>query len=1162
MSKRLGIKENNEEQKVLEIQTSDFCKNNMQEEETEYEEKLKLKLQHEENINEIVISDISTSITKKEAVTSEETESIIEKEQNIFYKTTKINKTELMNVIGTNGSLEIKYKQLQEDDKVENDNENVTVLPEVEQSKKDNLITLPEIEKESEQVAGQIIAENGKVVISSETAADENNYITVIYPENVNSIEIRIYAETNKIDELNIVHNKIIRQVENVEDVDQLETGKTIYVSAGKEILNTQETISKSIEYTKTVAELGIDKMQISTAVANKVNFTVTMHTENEKIYDLYKNPYFIIELPSAVKTVNLDSLTILNNPYFTIQELDEGTLENGHKVVYIKLEGNQTEYTKSIEENTQIVFETTIEANDLIPTTEEIVILHYQNENVKTYDGVGVQANGNMEIPLTFVSNKEVIVETKAIIGEEVISSPKTNYNTVVIKPNTYQNVGIIGMAINNTGEDIRVAKILGSATNVGEISGVDARVYYTQNENATIDLTNPENGWSAEYIQNAKKYLIIVENFAQAQTVNFGYYMNLPENAETDINHEVQFEVYDDNNQVINVSKTTIYQEAERFDTYTNEKIKAEMITTPSEGLEIGDFANCTINISNVSGEDLEDILLNIDIPEGLRVSSREVMVNGNISNLNVLELENKLTVQSFTLAKDQTTTITLNMEVMENSQQIETITANINYGDKQTEIFNKLNMVKASQIQTTITSNKEGKLLEENEEIEYKVTLKNIGKSHAEVYISIPYLDNINIIKAEAINTTTGQTKGMSAVHLSGTIATMDINPNEIVEIYIKGIVKELSKDAVSTMYAEIGGKRIQDTTTEKISNSIKRSYKKEQTNNEAQTLASNSISGIAWIDKNENGQKDENETLLKGVQAVLIDTKTAKVVSTQTTNNNGEYSFNNVEEGSYIIEFKYNTNTLNVTEYKSRAVPEDLDSDVISTTQNNKTTAKTEVITLSEGKTENVNAGFVLNKNFDMSINKGITKVTVNNEQGTNTYQFNNSSMAKVEIDGEYLKGSTILVEYEIAVTNTGEVDGYAKLISDKIPEGMKFNSELNTDWYEGNDGKLYSVALASKKLQPGETAVIKLVLTKEMEDDKIATTVNTSKIEETYNESLIPDKKEENNSSEATIIISLTTGQAPSYIWLVLIVITIIGIGIFGVKKIAKEKKTQ
>lgn len=256
----------------------------------------------------------------------------------------------------------------------------------------------------------------------------------------------------------------------------------------------------------------------------------------------------------------------------------------------------------------------------------------------------------------------------------------------------------------------------------------------------------------------------------------------------------------------------------------------------------------------------------------------------------------------------------------------------------------------------------------------------------------------------------------------------------------------------------------------------------------------------------------------------------------------------------------MEFKYNTEMFNITNYKNEKVSEDLRSSVINTTQNNETTAKTEVVTLEKGNVENLNAGFVINKNFDMSINKGITHVTVNNDKGTNTYDFKNKSMAKVEIDGEYLKGSLILIEYEVAVTNNGEVSGYVKTISDKMPQGMKFNSELNTDWYEGEDGNLYSMAFANKELKPGETATIKLVLTKEMTDDKIVSPVNTATIEETFNEYLIEDKNEENNTSEATIIISLTTGKASDYLWIAFIAIVIIAMGVIGVMRINKNKK--
>ena len=72
-----ALEENEEENaqetiSSLEIETVEFSKNNMLEEETEYDEKVKLNLNYEEPFTEVVISDVSTRIT--DGVIQEETE--------------------------------------------------------------------------------------------------------------------------------------------------------------------------------------------------------------------------------------------------------------------------------------------------------------------------------------------------------------------------------------------------------------------------------------------------------------------------------------------------------------------------------------------------------------------------------------------------------------------------------------------------------------------------------------------------------------------------------------------------------------------------------------------------------------------------------------------------------------------------------------------------------------------------------------------------------------------------------------------------------------------------------------------------------------------------------------------------------------------------------
>ncbi len=103
-------------------------------------------------------------------------------------------------------------------------------------------------------------------------------------------------------------------------------------------------------------------------------------------------------------------------------------------------------------------------------------------------------------------IANKEVIVETKAVLGEETITSFKDNYSSVTVEPDTYNRVAIYGTVVNNMGESIENAKILGTATNIGPIAGL-SNVYYTENENATADINNAENGWTNEYSRKCKE-------------------------------------------------------------------------------------------------------------------------------------------------------------------------------------------------------------------------------------------------------------------------------------------------------------------------------------------------------------------------------------------------------------------------------------------------------------------------------------------------------------------------------------------------------------------------------------------------------------------------------------------------------------------------------
>ena len=152
-----------------------------------------------------------------------------------------------------------------------------------------------------------------------------------------------------------------------------------------------------------------------------------------------------------------------------------------------------------------------------------------------------------------------------------------------------------------------------------------------------------------------------------------------------------------------------------------------------------------------------------------------------------------------------------------------------------------------------------------------------------------------------------------------------------------------------------------------------------------------------------------------------------------------------------------------------------------------------------------------------------------------------------------------------------VTNKGDVAGYAKKIIDYLPEGMTFNSSLeaNSSWYTGTDGNIYSTALADRELSPGESATIKLVLTKQMTEENVGIVNNLAEIYDDYNIYGISDTNStpankaqgENDLGTADAVISVKTGEVFIHISIIITSMLLGSIMVFVVyTKIAFKRK--
>ena len=201
-------------------------------------------------------------------------------------------------------------------------------------------------------------------------------------------------------------------------------------------------------------------------------------------------------------------------------------------------------------------------------------------------------------------------------------------------------------------------------------------------------------------------------------------------------------------------------------------------------------------------------------------------------------------------------------------------------------------------------------------------------------------------------------------------------------------------------------------------------------------------------------------------------------------------------------------------------------------------------------------------------FDLSLKQYLNKVTVTNSKGTTTYEYKDTNFAKVEIHSKQMNGSKVTLEYRIVVKNEGTIPGYARKIVDYIPKDLVFDSNLNPDWYLGDDGNIYSVALIDKLLNPGETAELKIVLEKQMTNENVGTITNLVEIYEASNDenaedvnSIPGDKLEgQNDMSKVEVLISTSTGTIILYTTLAIAVIAIIGFGLYRIKKVTLNKK--
>ena len=388
-------------------------------------------------------------------------------------------------------------------------------------------------------------------------------------------------------------------------------------------------------------ANITVNKNTLSTVVTNE-NVVITATLERNDITDaLYKDPELLITLPSQITGIKLkDARLIYEN------ELVPAIFKTIGNKIYLNLEGTQTEYSSLPNVNgtvVKIVADLTLD--NLAVNSDEKVILQYTNRVRNEIKSV--------ETPIKIVAPTGFITSNDGTI-DQTVSSITNNESLLVKANDKEKQITFRGIAVNNLKENAKGLMILGrfpgqDTKSVDEqnndlkstysinintpisVEGVDTEIYYSDNGGATYNLTDEQNGWSLEKKDTSKSYLIVAKSeVVPAQKITFTYNGTIPQNLDYENKASSIFGVYYDNESTEGIDKNVVTSKLLSIETENIPVIKTEITASDNHvGDEIkkGDkiynreYVKYVVHATNTGGETARNVTLTAERPENTR-------------------------------------------------------------------------------------------------------------------------------------------------------------------------------------------------------------------------------------------------------------------------------------------------------------------------------------------------------------------------------------------------------------------------------------------------------------------------------------------------------------------------------------------------------------
>ena len=829
-------------------------------------------------------------------------------------------------------------------------------------------------------------------------------------------------------------------------------------------------------------------------------------------------------------------------------------------------------------------------------------------NKNVKKYlvvlDGMELQEEVDLSYPITIPANLEYndsAEEGYTVYYTNLTSEEKVDVNNIRLATprGAVIDTTLKALVAGSESSEVKENEVLRYAvvvSNTGSEDMKNIKVSAKVPEGTTFvnsdQLNNEVVLDEVQFEDSEKKDLEFnIDSLAHGQTITKYYEVKVNDGmANKEISNAVTTQ-YGDVTKTSNEVKTNIKEG----------KVELKLISTDATDgeVEVGYSYRYVLLVTNKSDKDIKNVNVKFNANDTATISKISYDENDlgksvrNVDNVTIDKIKAGETKQFLCYATMQEKSTTA-ISAMVNAN-------NIDY--KSNEINTKIN--KSISLEMNVTSENSGNYVKAGDTIKYVINIKNSGTKAADSIVLKDWiagevslsklLKNGEEISAENYSVITDNNKNKNRLEIN----VESLKPGESVEYQIEVVVNTiyanntaieiLNEISLEEYSMEVSNAKVQHIiepdngfNNENNNNGNNSGDNNSGDNNSGNNNSGNNngntsseykiISGTAWVDEDENGQKDNKEQAVEGITVKLLDVSTNKYVKDSNgsdlevkTSTTGFYSFDRVQKGQYLVVFEYDTTKYGLTAFEKSGVSDEMSSKVVNKSINvdgtERKVAATEIINVDSENIANVNIGLITAKTYDLQLDKYISKVTVQNNK-TVTHSYTDTTLAKAEIDAKQVNATTVVVEYTIRVTNKGDVATYVKKIADYLSSDFKFSSELNKDWYQSGN-TVYCSSLSNEKLEPGESKDVTLTVIKQMKENNTGLVNNTAEIAESYNELGLTDVnstegnkvKGENDMGSADLIISIRTGQVVTTVLLIITSIVILGVAIYFVRKL-------